>query len=107
MVQHLLQQVVAFHPNDSVITVAVNAGGSGGQNGQVTIQGTTGTGTKFTARGNISGGSLVGNLILVNPGNYTVDPTSLSAEPVSGGNLNGATVTLTMTGDNAVLAELT
>lgn len=104
--QILLKQVIAFHPNDSVITATVNAGGSGGTNGPVTITGTTGTGTKFQAKGNISGGALVGNLILVNAGNYTVDPTSLSAEPVTGENLSGATVALTMTGDNAIIALL-
>ena len=30
--QILLKQVIAFHPNDSVITATVNAGGSGGTN---------------------------------------------------------------------------
>jgi hypothetical protein len=104
--QILLKQVVGLHPNDSVISATVNAGGSGGTNGQVTITGTTGTGTKFAARGNISGGALTGNLILINAGNYSVDPTSLGAEPVTGGGLTGATVALTMTGDNAILASL-
>jgi hypothetical protein len=104
--QQMLKQVVAFHPNDSVISAAVAAGGSGGTNGQVTITGTTGTGTKFTARGNISGGALTGALTILNGGSYSVDPTSLSAEPVTGGGLTGATVSLVMSGDNAILASL-
>jgi hypothetical protein len=104
--QQMLRQVISLHPNDSVISATVNAGGSGGTNGQVTITGTTGTGTKFTAKGNISGGALTGALIVTNAGSYSVDPTSLSAEPVTGGGLTGATVSLTMSGDNAILASL-
>jgi hypothetical protein len=104
--QQKLRQVISIHPNDSVISATVNAGSSGGTNRPVTITGTTGTGTKFTARGNISGGALTGPLIITNAGSYTVDPTSLSAEPVTGGGLTGATVALTMSGDNAILASL-
>jgi CO dehydrogenase/acetyl-CoA synthase gamma subunit (corrinoid Fe-S protein) len=104
--QILLKQIIAMHPNDSVLSAAVVAGGSGGSNGPVTITGTTGVGTKFTARGNISSGALTGSLIIVNAGSYTTDPTSLSSEPVTGGGLSGATVSLVMSGDNAVLASL-
>jgi hypothetical protein len=104
--QAIIKQVIAFHPNDSVLSATVNAGGSGGTNGPVTITGTTGTGTKFTARGVISSGALSGALTILNAGSYTVDPTSLTAEPVSGGGLSGATVGLTMSGDTANLAAL-
>jgi hypothetical protein len=104
--QILCKSLIALHPQDSVVTATVNAGGSGGTNGKVTITGTTGTGTKFTATGNISGGALSGPLTIVNAGSYSVDPTSLSAEPVTGGGLSGATVALTMSGDNSVLASL-
>jgi hypothetical protein len=104
--QQMLKQVISLHPNDSVISATVNAGGSGGTNGLALITGTTGTGTKFTAHGIISGGALTGTLTIINAGNYTVDPTSLSAEPVTGGGLTGATVSLTMSGENAILASL-
>lgn len=103
-----LKQILAYHPNDSVLAATVVSGGSGGTNGQVVITGTTGTsGTgKFTAKGTIVGGALSGALTVVNAGSYTTDPTSLSAEPISGGGLSGATVVLTMSGDNAALASL-
>ena len=101
-----VKQVIALHPSDSVLSATVNAGGSGGSNGPGTISGTTGTGTKFTARGTISGGALTGALTITNAGMYSVDPTSLSAEPVTGGGLTGATVSLTMSGDLAVLSSL-
>jgi hypothetical protein len=104
--QILCKQIVAFHPLDSVVSATVNAGGSGGTNGQVTITGTTGTGTRFTARGVISGGALSGALTILNTGSYSVDPTSLTAEPVTGSGLTGATVGLTMSGDNTVLTAL-
>jgi hypothetical protein len=78
-------------------TAVVNAGGSGGTPGAVTITGTTGTGTKFQATGTINGGgALVGPLVVTVGGDYTVGPTSLAAEPVTGGSLSGATVTLVM-----------
>jgi len=105
--QILLKQVISLHPNDSVISLTINAAGSGGTQGPVTITGTTGVGTKFQARGNISGGgSLTGNLVLTNVRNYSTDPTTPGAEPVTGGNLSGATVALTMTSDNAILTSL-
>jgi hypothetical protein len=104
--QNLLKDAVAHHPMDSVISATVNAGGSGGTNGSVTLTGTTGTGTKFTAKGVISGGALTSIVSILAGGSYSVDPTSLSVEPVTGGNLSGATVTVTMSGDNAILASL-
>jgi DNA-binding MarR family transcriptional regulator len=84
--QAIVKQVISFHPNDSVLSATVNAGGSGGTNGPVTITGTTGTGTKFQAKGVISGGALTGITSITNAGSYTTDPTSLTAEPVTGGN---------------------
>jgi hypothetical protein len=101
-----VKQLIADHPYDSVLSAAVVAGGSGGTNGAVTITGTTGVGTKFTAKGVISGGALSGPLTIVNAGSYSTDPTSLSAEPVTGGGLSSATVSLTMSGDLAVLNSL-
>jgi hypothetical protein len=51
----------------------------------------------FQATGTISGGVLQPGLTVTIPGNYTLSPTSYGAEPVTGGGLVGATVTLTTT----------
>jgi hypothetical protein len=104
--QALIKQVVAFHPNGSVLAATVNTAGSGGTNGAVTITGTSGSGTRFTAKGTIASGALTGPLTIVNAGSYTTDPTSLTAEPVTGGGLIGATVGLTLSGDTANLTAL-
>lgn len=78
-----------------VITAVVNAAGSGGTPGAATFTGTTGTGTKFQCTGTIeAGGTLTGALVVSVAGDYTVNPTSLAAEPVTGGSLTGATITL-------------
>lgn len=78
-----------------VITAVVNAGGTGGTNGAVTITGTTGTGTKFQATGTIAGNALTGPLVVTVAGDYTVAPT-IAGDAVTGGSLTGATVTLVM-----------
>lgn len=87
----------------SVVTTQVAAvpsivnAGSGGTAGQATITGTTGTGDKFQASVTIgSGGSIEAITALTVGGDYTVNPTDLSAEPVTGGGLTGATVSLEM-----------
>jgi hypothetical protein len=104
-----------YHPNDvltalggsgpaptfsvvtvKVLTATVVNGGSGGTNGPVTITGTTGTGTRFQATGTISGNALTGALVVTVPGSYTLNPTNVNAEPVTGGGLTGATVNLQM-----------
>jgi len=72
------------------------SGGSGGANGAVTLIGTTGTGTRFQATGTIAGGILTGVTALTVPGNYTVNPANLTAEPVTGGGLTGATLNIAM-----------
>jgi len=80
-----------------VITVDVVGVGSGGTPGAATITGTTGTGTKFQCAVTIDGGgsiSAVGAITLA--GNYTVNPTDITVEPVTGGSLSGATVILKM-----------
>jgi hypothetical protein len=104
--QALVKQLIAYHPTDQVLSATVHAGGSGGTNGVVTITGTTGTGVKFTANGTIAGGALTGALKIANPGSYTTQPTTLTAEPVTGGGLTGAQVSLTMTGDSINLTAL-
>lgn len=79
------------------VSAAVVAGGTGGTPGAVTVTGTTGTGTKFQATGTITaGGVLAGALVVTVAGDYTVNPTSIAVEPVTGGSLTGATVVLVM-----------
>jgi hypothetical protein len=75
-----------------VIAAVVAAGGSGGTPGACTVTGTTGTGTKFQATGTVTAGALGGALVVSVAGDYTVNPTSLTAEPVTGCGLTGATV---------------
>lgn len=114
---------VASSTSNSVLTVrktkvaatpTINAGGSGGTNGAVTVVGTTGTGAKFFASGTISGGALTAISAITVAGQYTTNPTSLSAEPIlayTGGagfyknsGLTGATVGLVM---GVLTAEVT
>jgi hypothetical protein len=102
----LCRQIVALHPNDSVLTASMSTAGSGGTNGPVTITGTSGTGTKFQATGVIAGGALTNPLVVTVPGSYTVDPSPLGAEPVTGGSLSGAKVALTISNDIAQLTAL-
>jgi hypothetical protein len=104
-----------YHPNDiltalggtgdtpafTVLTTKVSSativnGGSGGTNGSVTLNGTTGTGSRFQATGTIAGGILTAITAITVPGSYTANPTSVVAEPVTGGGLVGATVSLQM-----------
>lgn len=78
----------------------IAAGGSGGTNGTQYVYGTTGAGNRFVLNVTISGGAITAINSVVDPGDYTTNPTTLSAEPVSGapGNsLAGATVNLTGT----------
>lgn len=77
-----------------VANPTVAAGGSGGTNGAVTLTGTTGTGTKFQVTGTIAGGALTAITGISVAGAYTAMPSSLTAEPVTGGSLTGATVNL-------------
>jgi hypothetical protein len=77
------------------VPTLVNAG-SGGTNGAVTLTGTTGTGTRFALSGTIAGGVLTAIGSISVAGNYTVNPTNLASEPVTGGGLTGAVVNLKM-----------
>ena len=79
-----------------VYSAVVAAGGSGGTDGTQTVTGTTGTGTKFTANVTISGGAITAVNSITTAGSYTVNPTSLAAEPVTGASLTGATLTVRM-----------
>lgn len=79
-----------------VQSATVAAGGSGGADGTQTVTGTTGTGTKFQASVTISGGEITAVLSISVAGNYTVNPTLLTAEPVTGASLSGATLNIKM-----------
>lgn len=79
-----------------VQAASVNAGGTGGTTGTQTVTGTTGTGTRFTASVTIAGGAITAVNSITLAGSYTVLPTNLTAEPVSGGGLTGAILSLAM-----------
>lgn len=74
----------------------ISAAGSGGTNGPATVTGTTGTGTKFQALVTIAGGIITAVQGITNGGSYTVNPTTLVNEPVTGGGLSGAALSVTM-----------
>lgn len=76
-----------------VVFASVVNGGTGGTPGAATFVGTTGTGTPFQGTGTIGGdGVLAGAVTISVNGDYTTNPTSLAAEPVTGGGLVGATL---------------
>jgi len=80
-----------------VVSVEVDDAGTGGAPGAATITGTTGTGTKFECAVTIGAGgdiTAVGSITVA--GDYTVNPTDILSEPVTGGGLVGAKVTLEM-----------
>lgn len=81
-----------------VVSATIAAAGSGGTNGTQTITGTTGTGTLFTASVTVSGGAITAVLSIVTGGAYTVNPTSLTQEPVTGASLAGAKLNVVMGG---------
>jgi hypothetical protein len=73
-----------------VVAATIHAAGTGGTNGLATVTGTTGTGTKFQASVTIAGGIITAVNSITVAGSYTVNPTTPSAEPVTGGGLTGA-----------------
>lgn len=87
-----------------VVSATISAAGSGGVNGLTIVNGTTGSGaTKFQLNVTISGGQLTAINSINIPGSYTANPTSIVTEPVFGGSLTGATVSLVMGTETAVL----
>jgi hypothetical protein len=92
-----------------VATAVVNGVGSGGTPGQVVISGTTGVSDfddRFSALATINGaGHLASIDEIYSRGTYSVNPTSLTVEPVTGGGLTGATVTLTMGANLATVSD--
>lgn len=80
-----------------VVSATVQAGGASGTPGTQTVTGTTGTGTKFTASVTVSGGGAITAVLSITTGGaYTVNPTSIAVEPVTGGGLVGAALTVVM-----------
>lgn len=80
-----------------VVSATVTAAGTGGTPGTATVTGTTGTGTKFQASVTIgSGGGIDSVDSITVAGSYTVNPTAIAAEPVTGGGLTGAQLSVTM-----------
>ena len=77
-----------------VVSATIAAGGSGGTNGTQTVTGTTGTGTKFQASVTVAGNAITAILSITVGGNYTVNPTTPTAEPVTGASLSGATLNI-------------
>lgn len=88
-----------------IVSASINAAGSGGTNGTFDLVGTTGTGTLFVINVTIAGGALSAINSILAAGHYTVNPTSLSAEPVSGAGLTGATVTIVMGVDTVSITK--
>ena len=81
----------------SVQNAAIVSGGTGGTNGTQTVTGTTGTGTKFQASVTVSGNAITSVNSITVAGSYSVLPTNLNNEPVTGGGLSGAALSLAMT----------
>lgn len=80
-----------------VVSATVAAGGTGGTPGTQTVTGTTGTGTPFQASVTVSGGGAITAILSITvAGSYTVNPTILSAEPVTGASLSGAELDIVM-----------
>src|SRR6185312_5018157 len=79
-----------------VVSATVAAGGTGGTDGTQTVTGTTGTGTKFQASVTVAGGAITAVLSITLAGSYTANPTTLTAEPVTGASLTGAQLNVVM-----------
>lgn len=90
------------------VSATANAAGSGGTTGACILTGTTGTSLSglgfLQINATISGGAISAIGSVVNAGVYTVNPTSLTAEPVTSNcGLTGATLTLKMGVANATV----
>lgn len=80
-----------------VLRASVQAGGTGnlGDGAGVVVVGTTGTGTKFRASVTIASNAIVSVQSISLAGEYTVNPTDVTAEPVTyvSGAVSGTTLT--------------
>lgn len=79
-----------------VVSATIAAAGAGGTDGTQTVTGTTGTGTKFQASVTVAGGVITAVLSITVGGAYTVNPTVLANEPVTGAALVGAQLNVVM-----------
>ena len=80
-----------------VSATIANAGSGATVSFNQTVTGTTGTGVKFQAAVVIASGHITSITSISFPGDYTVNPTTPSAEPVTGvPGLTGATLNLVM-----------
>lgn len=80
-----------------VASATIAAAGTGGTPGTQTVTGTTGTGTKFQASVTVSGGGVITAVLSITVrGIYTVNPTVLTSEPVTGAGLTGARLSVKM-----------
>lgn len=80
-----------------VVSATIAAAGTGGTPGAATVTGTTGTGTKFQAAVTIGvGGDITSVDSISLAGSYTANPTTIAAEPVTGGGLTGAQLNVVM-----------
>ena len=92
-------QVIVF--STQVVSATVAASGSGCANGTQTVTGTTGvSGTTavayFTASVNVSGNAITAVNSITTGGTYYVNPTTLTAEPVTGASCVGAQLSVVM-----------
>jgi hypothetical protein len=74
-----------------VVSATIAAAGAGGTPGNATVTGTTGSGTQFQATVTITAGGVIASVNSITvAGSYTTNPTTPTAEPVTGGGLAGA-----------------
>lgn len=79
------------------VSATIAAAGTGGTPGAATVTGTTGTGTKFQAAVTIGAGGTISSVDSISlAGDYTVNPTDITQEPVTGGSLTGAKLSVVM-----------
>lgn len=92
-------QAKAAIATTQVVSAAVAAGhaGTGGTPGPAVVTGTTGTGTKFQANVTIGvGGTVTSVNSIAVAGSYTVNPSAIANEPVTGGGLTGLQLNIVM-----------
>jgi hypothetical protein len=90
---------ILYVATTQVVSATVAAGGTSCSGVTATLTGTTGTGGSgafFTATVPISGGAISGTVTITSGGSYRTNPTSLTAEPVTGSSCSGAQLSLVM-----------
>lgn len=94
---YLATAQIVISATQLAVVPAVNAVGTTCTGSTGVLTGTTGTGTLFQVNATFSAGSVTGITSIAVAGQYSVNPTTLSAEPVTGASCTG--VTLNLTGD--------